>query len=665
MPPPRLFTLPPHLPFLDAVAMEWLAHADASGGGPLEVAAGLILLPTRRAARALAEAFLRVSGGQALLLPRITALGALDEAPLALSGALDLPPAVEPMRRLAALTRMILAMGGEDGAPRTADRAWRLAAELARLMDEAERAEIDLAARLPDATEPEFAAHWARTLEFLRIVTAAWPRWLAEQGLMNPAARLVALLDAQAAAWQRDPPTSRVLLAGVTGAIPSVARLAETVSRLPAGSVLLPALDLGLSDPDWAALDDSHYQAGLQRLLNRLDLRRDEVRVWPVAPNSPVPADRAATLRRALLPGRALADWQDRTHADTAGLYRLEPADQQEEALAVALVLREALETPGATAALVTPDRELAGRVAVELSRFGIVADDSAGEKLADTPPAVFLRLLARAIAEELAPVALLAFLKHPLAALGLTVAECRAAARDLELACLRGPRPEPGLTGLRRALDRTKAGPARRQLEELLARIERALEPALRIAASVVVSPAQAMDALIDAAQRAATTDETAGQNRLWGNEEGDALAERLASVRACLDMLPEQPRAVLPGLLDAVLDGAVVRTRRALRGREGVEHPRLFIWGLLEARLQSADMMVLGGLVEDVWPVAGDPGPWLSRPMRTRSGCPHRRKASARRRMISHRWPAPPRSWCCPAHAGGMGRRRCPRAG
>ena len=174
-PPPNLFTLPPHLPFLDAVATEWLAHADKSGGGPLEVAAGLILLPTRRAARALAEAFLRVSGGRALLLPRITALGALDEVPLALAGALDLPPAVEPMRRLAALTRMILAMGGEDGAPRTADRAWRLAAELARLMDEAERAEIDLAARLPDAAEPEFAAHWARTLEFLRIVTAAWP----------------------------------------------------------------------------------------------------------------------------------------------------------------------------------------------------------------------------------------------------------------------------------------------------------------------------------------------------------------------------------------------------------------------------------------------------------------------------------------------------------
>ena len=100
------------------------------------------------------------------------------------------------------------------------------------------------------------------------------------------------------------------------------------------------------------------------------------------------------------------------------------------------------LETPGATAALVTPDRDLAGRVAADLLRYGVVADDSAGEPLSDTPPAVFLRLLAHAVAEELAPVPLLALLKHPLAAAGLAPAACRAAARAMELACLRGPRP-------------------------------------------------------------------------------------------------------------------------------------------------------------------------------------------------------------------------------
>src|SRR5262249_9339601 len=156
--------------------------------------------------------------------------GGLDEAPLTLRGALDLPPAVEPAQRLAALTLLILKMNGANGAPRTADRAWPLAAELAALMDEAERAESDLRRPLPGAAAPAYAAHWAQTLRFLHIVTDAWPAWLTEQGLMNPAARLVALLDAQAAAWETEVPAHRVLVAGTTGAIPSVARLLRVVA---------------------------------------------------------------------------------------------------------------------------------------------------------------------------------------------------------------------------------------------------------------------------------------------------------------------------------------------------------------------------------------------------------------------------------------------------
>ena len=290
------------MPFLDAIARKWLAAAP----DPLATARGLILLPTRRAARALAEAFLRASGGRSLLLPRITALGALDEAPLALAGALDLPPAVEPAHRLAALTRLILALDGKNGAPRTADRGWALAEDLASLMDQAERAEIDLADKLPDAAEPAYAAHWAQTLEFLHIVTRAWPAWLAEQGLMNPAARQVALLNAQADAWQRVRPHDRVLVAGTTGGVPAVARLLRIVAHLPTGAVVLPGLDTAMSDDTWADLDDGHPQAGLANLLHRLDAMRADVRVWPQAvqwtPRCP-PA-RARSAARSSQPGR-------------------------------------------------------------------------------------------------------------------------------------------------------------------------------------------------------------------------------------------------------------------------------------------------------------------------------------------------------------------------
>ena len=644
----NLFTIPPHVAFLDALASGWLARCrhPAAGDDPLGASRGLILLPTRRSARALAEAFLRVADGRPLLLPRIVALGALDETPLALAGALDLPPAVDPMQRLAALSALILALRGDGGAPRTADRAWLLAGELAALMDEAERAEIDLAARLPDAADPEYAAHWARTLKFLHIVTGIWPAWLADNGVMNPAARQVALLAAQARAWQDNPPADPVLIAGTTAGIPAVARLLRVVARMPNGQVVLPQLDLGMPPAAWEELEPSHAQAGLGRLLADLDATRDDVRPWDSGvatkasgdngtsevprdqPATTVPRDRVATtvppgrftvLSRALLPAAALHDWMDRAPVALDGLSRLRAADQQQEAMAIALVLRQALETPGARAALVTPDRDLAGRVAAALLRFGIVADDSAGEPLTETPAGVLLRLLVRAVAEELAPVPLLALLKHPLSAAGISPIACRDAARKLETLCLRGPRPGHGIAGLRLRTDQGGAW-----IAGFLARVEVCLAPLLRIDATMEIAPAEALGAVIEAAEHLATTDDTPGPARLWAGEEGEALATRLAAVRDAVRLMSDLRRGVLPGLLDAILEGAVVRSRRAVRGRGGAEHPRIFIWGLLEARLQSVDVAVLGGLAEGVWPPIAEPGPWLSRPMRTRVGLP-----------------------------------------
>jgi ATP-dependent helicase/nuclease subunit B len=619
----RLSSVPPGVPFLDTLAARWLS-------GPADPERGLILLPTRRAARALAEAFLRQSAGAPMLLPRIVGLGALDEAPLALAGVLDLPPAVPPAERLAALASLVLALPQANGGARTADRAWMLARELALLMDEAERAELDLPNALAGAADAAHAEHWQITVRFLEIVTRAWPEWLAERGVMNPAARQVALLRAQARSWQQAPPADAVWAAGTTGAIPAVAELLRTVAGLPQGLVVLPGLDLALPEDAWEAIDEPHPQFALRALLAAIGARRGDVTEWRTQTPHPTPLPQAgegvrvATLRTALLPAACLGAWRHPRACEPAGLSRLDPADPQEEAVAIAMLLRNAIETPGHRAALVTPDRALALRVSAELQRWGVAADDSAGEALGHTPPAVFLRLLAATVAERLAPVPLLALLKHPLAAAGLPTAACRAAARALELSALRGPRPPPGLTGLRERLDAAHP-PAPATARDLLARLETCLAPLLGVMANVAAAPADALAALIEAGEALAATDVQPGPARLWAHEEGEALATLLAEATAALGHLPEQPPAVLPGLLDALLEGAVVRSRRALRGRDGsAEHPRIFIWGLLEARLQAVDTVVLGGLAEGVWPPATDPGPWLSRPMRRAAGLP-----------------------------------------
>jgi len=612
---PNLATIAPNIPFLDSLATWWLNRTSNSA---LAVADGIFVVPTRRAARGLAEAFLRQAEGRPLLLPRIMPLGGLDEAPLALSGALDLAPSVPPLQRLGVLARLILAMGGENGAPPEADRAWALAEELARLLDDAARADVDLARALPKAVSEDFAAHWNITLRFLTIVTDAWPKWLVEQGFQEGVERQKALLKGQVAAWQADPPQMPVIVAGTTGAIPAVAELLRLVAHLPQGMVVLPGLDLELDETSWDALDDGHPQASLRRLLSLLDARRGDVHNWPDIADTGLPATAPAgrinLWRQAVLPARSLGAWQEPAAFDESGLERLHSADQQEEALAIALILREALEEQGARAALVTPDRQLARRVTAELLRFGIVADDSAGEDLAETPPAVFLRLLAEAFCENLRPVPLLALLKHPLCGLGLSPGDCREAARRLEKAALRGARPSGGIDGLLAA-----AAP-----KDVVDRLARALSPLLKLDPAARIAPDALLLAVLQSAEALAETDGVAGAQVLWAGEEGEALAAHLTGLQEAFGMLPPQPLATLPGLLEATLGGVAVRSRRALRGREGAEHPRVLIWGLLEARLQSADVMVLGGLCEGIWPQPGESGPWMNRAMRKAVGLP-----------------------------------------
>lgn len=586
---------------MPALARLWLAE----GGGH----EGLIILPSRRAAQALAGAFLEANEGRALLLPRIVALGNIDEAGLLLSAGFSLPPAMAAARRQALLARLILQMPQESGAPQKLPAAWELAAEFATLLDEADHAGVNLAETLPALVPENFAEHWQRTLEFLTIVTHAWPKILEAEGVMNPARRLALLIETQAKVWEENPPPGPIWMVAAEGT-PAIARMAEMVSKLPQGRLILPGFDPHLSEAAWGNVEEAHAQGGIARLLADIGARVEEVEALP-APPSAVPEGRSALFSRALLPAAALSDWQNPAALNLEGLSRLETGDEAQNALAIAMILRQALQTPGQSAALITPDRALAARVGAALKRFGITADDSAGEPLAATPPAVFLRLLARAAREDYAPLPLLALLKHPLATGNMPPQAFRDMARRLEKRALRGPRPPPGLEGLRFRLKEEHQAE-----RDFLARLEDMLAP---LALPVAVPPVAALTALIEAGEALAATPDESGPARLWVGEAGNALSALLAEGLTALEDMPDMAPADLPDLLDALMAGKVVRRPRAKDG-----HPRIAIWGIQEAALQNVDVAVLGGLVEGVWPSPEEPGPWLSRPMRKQAGLP-----------------------------------------
>ncbi|HEV2562935.1 MAG TPA: double-strand break repair protein AddB [Rhizomicrobium sp.] len=622
---PNILTIPASAAFAETLARGLIARLNADCD-PLALSRATIYLPTRRATRMLAESFARLLGGAALL-PDIRPLGDVDEDDFLFdpySENLDLPPAIQPVRRQLLLAILVQRWDiTRRGGKLTFAQAAALARGLAKFLDEAETQSADLS-KLESLAPDTMAEHWAEVKDFLQLLRDQWPGLLEAEKAMNRAAHRNASLAALARRLAERPPTGPVIAAGSTGSIPATAQLLGTIARLPEGAVVLPGLDRELDEESWAELDPGHPQYGMKQLLERIGSAREDVRDWAALP---VTHARETLLRETLRPAPTTDAWRalaDRGAGDIAqgleGLSLVEAAHPGEEAAAIALMLREVLETPARTAALVTPDRNLARRVATELRRWNIEIDDSAGRPLSHTPPGTFLCLLAEAADAQFAPVPLLALLKHPFAAGGVTQAEFRRHVRQLDRFCLRGPKPDAGLDGITKAILRASAEARSEderkiigELNSWFAEIAKILKPLEKLFGrrEIAVTDAIAMHAGVAENLAADATD----SNRLWRGDAGEAAATLIAEISEAAADLPN---------IDASSYGALFRelaAERAIRPAYG-RHPRLAILGPLEARLQSFDLVVLSGLNEGTWPPAAATDAWLSRPMRKALG-------------------------------------------
>jgi ATP-dependent helicase/nuclease subunit B len=606
---PTVFTIPIHRSFADALAAGVMARF---GRDPLELAAGRILLPNNRAVRAVTDAFVRISGG-GLLLPRLIPIGdpELDDR---IGGALDpidqgdpVLSAIDPLERLLTLASIV------DRSDESSSEILRLAADLARALDALLIEEVaPTQLRRAVSESDEIATHWERSLEKLQLIYEAWPAILSDRGAVDLPERRNRLLRRMADRWKADPPPGFTIAAGVTTAAPAVAALLARVARMPGGMVVLPGLSLSnvMPDAEWDALgadqqvrgEETHPQFHLKLLLDRMGVARGEVQSWRQLGRSASSPTRTHAVANALTSPDFSHKWQTLRPAERrlSGVRLAKLPDTAAEAQAIALALREALETPGKTAALITPDRQLAARVSALLERWGIEADDSAGTPLSQTPVGTLLLGIASAAAEELAPVPLLALAKHPLVGGGdeqrLAWLE---AARELDLR-LRGPRPAAGLAGLDAHFGALSEW---RTVRDRLASTDGLLANPLSLSAFI--------EGIVRATE--ALTEDAA-----WRGPAGRMAAELLAEIEAS--------EAAVSMTVDATAAVAVLRDlldQRSVRLPYG-GHPRIFIWGLLEARLQRADLVILGGLNEGVWPALPAPDPWLPPKVRANLGMP-----------------------------------------
>ena len=662
-------TIPMGAPFLPALA-DALLSGDLipgfPGTDPLALASATIYLPTRRAARALAQVLAERAGPKPSLLPRILPLGDSDAAEflLAATAAGDdhsLAPAIPETGRQIAMASLVLAWTRQIRYAMLADTeagstdepllvgtspadALALARDLIGLMDSLAIEEIGWEAVTVAAGE-RYDPWFSITTRFLEIAARTWPDMLAERGASDPARRRDALIRGEAArlraaaAQGRDP--GPMIVAGSTGSVPATAQLIAAVARLPRGVVVLPGLDTGVAADVFASLTaegedsstDGHPQVGLARLLETIGIDRDTVA--SVGTQAAQLDARARFLGEALRPAEATDAWSDpaRRLPDAVigtalnGMQVIVAADEREEALAIAVAIRETLETPGRTAALVTPDRVLAERVAAELARWKIEADDSAGRPLARVPGGVLARLVAQ-VCVDWRPQDILALVAHPLARFGLAPDALARACSALEIGALRGPAPAPGIAALRAALASGRQRGEARHAVRPLARLGEAdwqaaegLIDALERMATAFPAQKGAVDLVRRAANHrdalAIAVGDATGMDSLSGTPDGEALAtlfDDLALVD--VDRL-SGGMGEYPSLFAALAEGVVVRTPVA-------GHPRVRIWGPLEARLLSSDRIVLGGLDEGVWPQATRTDAFLNRPLRAVVGLP-----------------------------------------
>ena len=664
----RVFSVPLSVPFLRTVVAALIDGRLVTGfearSRPESLVQATLYLPTRRSVRLVREIFLEEVGAQAVLLPRIVALGDIDEDELAFAEAgqddsyggaatLDLPPKLGELQRRLALAKLVAAWARSSvtaplvvGGPAS---TLALAGDLARLMDDMVTRGVEWDALnkvVPDALDK----YWQFSLEFLHIARQAWPAHLAEIGKMEPAARRDLLIDAEASrlGLHHDGP---VIAAGSTGSMPATAKFLHMIAQLPNGAVVLPGLDTDLDDEAWQTIggikdaqgrfttppSSNHPQYAMHALLTRLGIARGDVEILKAR----APSGRDVLLSEAMRPSNATAQWHNRLEKPEiaeqiangmTNLAMIEAPNPEMEALAIAIAMREARHLQK-SASLVTPDRALARRVMAALARWNLDFDDSGGDALIETSAGVFARLAAETAAKGLEPPTLLALLKHPLCRLSAAAGRYSAAIETLELALLRGTRPQAGSKGLLADFARFRAELTkfRNKGVSLLHGSEKR--------ARLKDSELDRAQALIDALQAALAPMEELSSSRPYDlaeiasrhrevltalSQDADGIAmafedeEGLALASAFDDLLGEQRQSSLSVALTDYPE--VFQTVFADRAVRRGEKPgaTLHIYGPLESRLMQADRIITGGLIEGVWPPAPRSDPWLSRPMR-----------------------------------------------
>lgn len=553
-----------------------------TSSAPLDLAKTTIILPNKRACQNIRLAFIQKQNANSTLLPKLIPLYELDGL------GQDIPPVIQPYHRLFLLAKLCAQKPNVSGM----DQALKMAISLAEILDEFYQFEIDPNRISELVPEKVFAEHWNETLTFLEIITKAWPQILKENHLIDKMDQNIRLINSYAEKWAQNPPQNTILMAGFNGNIPAVSRLLKVVHQLPNGFVFLSGLEQQIEKNTYEKAADDYFQYPFKKLLNFLQV--DFKKIHNLSDSL---SQSECFMTESLRPAEDTDAW--RTLSPFApdalrNIRRIECENSDQEAFTIALLLRQVLETPEKTAALITTDRTLARRVIVEMNRWGVSLNDTAGKPLLKTPVGIFFMLLAE-FALHPDDAHLIALLKHPLASDKRNPSQLRIFVKQAEKqARSNGNKLDIHLSSFH-------------QIEAFQQLFQN----------NVLTSFSTFLTYHIKAAEYLATSDSQSGSERLWNHEDGEAAFAFLTELQSNAALLGEIEPSQYPTVLELLMHQIQVRPKYGT-------HPRLSILGPIESRFFHPDVCILGGLNDGVWPLIPESGPWLNRPMRQKLGLP-----------------------------------------
>ncbi len=626
-----------------------------------------IFLPTRRAANYFIDRISILLGEQNLFLPNVIPLGEISEfnnllgidSEFILKNTSVLQD-IEPVQRRLVLTKFVIEWSQNIqnileqndlmdtsselllkgikadlqgfNVARTASDAIQMADALGELIDTLvihDKNWQDLDKLLPLDLADEY---WKISKDFLTIASKAWPEFRQAYGLVDAAERQHRTVLALAKKLIQERPSTPIVIAGSTGSMPATAQLISAISQLPNGAVVFSGLDHSLDAESWQCLIDNrgklleptHPQTQFSKLFFNIGIsRKDIINVGQINQSF---SSRNLILNEAMLPSQTTERWQTKStrlgsdviHNGLLNISIVEADHEREEALVIAAALRIALEIPNKTAAVITPDRSIAERVISELRRWNILAADTGGRALARTGAGSLAILVAHAVSNNFSPHSLLALLNHPNLTLGINPKILAKGRNAIDLGLLRLPlikcdldvlleHAEIARTGFQDSIKSMRSHSRLTLIdwesaETVLRNLKYIFDPFLNVRIANLLQMIQHHENIL----KKITIDE---ENEidfeyLDGSNEIMSLFVSIKSNINNIDLLTSDYLTFFRKLIDPI---AVAITADS--------HPRIKIYGLLEARLIKADLAILAGLDETVWPPQGKMDPFLTR--------------------------------------------------